>query len=134
MDGITIDNPARWFFAFEEEAEWWRNGGDTREACITKATADWSGERGEAIWIIEAKRMLPDFNVFSLFDGDDIVERIQDSEVWGEDGWEGAGDTEDLEKRLNAALTQWFNETCTLDGAGLDFVHGPERIDPALSS
>jgi len=129
MADITINNPTRWFYGFSFDAEWWANGGTTREECIAAAAMG-----DQPIWIVEAKRMVPDLAAMNLFEGDDLVGQIQESEVWGEDGWEGYGDTDELEKRLNATLTQWFNETCTLDGAQLDFVHGPERIDPVKAA
>lgn len=125
MSEITVNNPKRWFFSYSFDAEWWFNGGATREECIAKA------DEARPFYIVEAKRMVPNIEAMNLFDGDELVERMQDSEVWSEDGWEGAGDTDDLTRRLNATLKAWFNETCTLDGAQLDFTHGPELIEPA---
>lgn len=129
MTDITINNPTRWFYAFEFDAEWWQKGGETREECIAAAAMG-----GQPIWIVEAKRMLPDIDAMHLFDGDNLVEQMQESEVWGEDGWQGDGDTADLERRLTATVKQWFNETCSLDGAQLDFVQGPDRIDPGAAN
>ncbi len=124
-----VHNPTRWFFAYEPEAEWWGHGGETREECIAAAA-----QGDEPVWIVEAKRMVPDIASMRIFDGQQIVDQLQESEAWGEDGWEGAGDADDLTNRLNEALAKWFHETCSLDGAQLDFVHGPEKIDPRRAS
>lgn len=130
-DLSAMPNPTAWFFAANFESEWWSRGGDNREETVLAARA----HHGQApFYIVEAKRLTPTIESMRFFDGDDIVERMQDDEAWGEDGWDGAGDTTDLERRLNETVKQWFAETCSLDGAQLDFVHGPERIEPEVSA
>jgi len=78
-----IANPYRWFYARRQDDEWWHMGGATREETIEKGRADYPGEQ---FWIEEAKRLAPGF---SIFDADDICERIGEDECWGEDGWLG---------------------------------------------
>lgn len=119
-----VSNPAAWFVADSVDAEWWCNGGKDRDEAIAIGRDRFAG--GDSFWIVEAKRQVP--NLTGLFDGMDIVDRLQEDEAWGEDGWEGAGNTDELERRLTVTLQQWFAETCSLDGAQLDFVHGPEEI------
>ena len=124
-----VHNPTAWFMASRFDSEWWTNGGADRDETIVKGReffADKNDDDAQSFWIVEAKRLVPCLD--RQFDGSVIIDSLQDSEVWGEDGWEGAGDTDELERRLTATLRQWFNETCTLDGAGLDFVHGPEEV------
>ena len=130
MSAQQISNPTRWFYAQGLDAEWWGLGGETRDACISAAREKYGDEE---LWIVEAKRMVPDIDVMHLFDGNDLVDRMQDDECWGEEGWEGAGDTDELERRLTATLKQWFNETCSLTGAQLDFTNGPERVQSGTS-
>lgn len=123
----TIENPTSWFYARHEESEWWHLGGGTRDEAIANAREECGPE---AFYLVEARRAVPSLDRIRIFDGDEIVERMQDDEAWGEDGWEGAGDTAELERRLTTTLKRWFAECCDLTGAQLDFVTGPDRIEP----
>ena len=104
-------------------------GGADRESTIAAARADMPGE---TVWIIEARRLVP---AFDIFDAAQIHEQLQDDECWGENGWDGGHEDGphaiDLEKRLAATLRRWFAECCDLGGAQLDFVSGPEEVPPA---
>lgn len=124
-----INNPTAWFYAGHVDAEWWSEGGADRESTIASARADMPGE---AVWVIEARRLVP---AFDIFDAAQIHEQLQDDECWGENGWDGGHENGphaiDLEKRLAATLRRWFAECCDLDGAQLDFVIGPEEVPPA---
>lgn len=119
-----ISNPTRWFHAGSKDAEWWCNGGTTREECIAAARAN------EHEWIAECKRMVP--NLGGAIDAEIVIENIQNQECWGEDGWEGF-DEDELQKRLDETIAKWFVECCTLDGAQLEFVTQPEKIDLVIS-
>lgn len=122
-----IDNPTRWFYASSFDAEWWHLGGDTREETIAKGRAEWPGE---AFYVVEAKREVPNFNIFNA---EQINDRLQDDERVGEDGWEGGHidgpHADELERRLAATLREWFAECCDLHGMMLDFTQGPDKIE-----
>jgi hypothetical protein len=130
MSDIAINNPTRWFYALDQEAEWWSNGGKTREECIATAA-----QGDQPVWIVEAKRMAPNFGIF---DAEELLERLTEDECWGEDGAEGvpcfsrsAPEHLELESELTDVLRRWYiKHGGTLDGAQLDFVQGPERVDP----
>jgi len=120
----TISNPTRWFYAYSEDAEWWRLGGETRAEAEAKALTE--AEEDDEMFVLEARRMVPSLTEIVL--ADNVIDSINDDECWGEDGWEGSGDPAELQRRLDATIAQWFTECCTLDGAQLDFVTGPERV------
>lgn len=122
----AIPNPSAWFFSYSEDAEWWTHGGDSYEEALAKALHE---QGDQPIYLQQARRMVPNFG--SLFDGDDLVERLTEDECWGEDGWTGdPGKYHDLEAMLTTAMTKWFAELSTpLAGASLD-TFGELRIVP----
>ena len=110
-------NPVAWYYHEHEDAEWWHRGGSSRSDAIRGGKAEYDGR---PFWIVQAKSMVPSF---SIFDGDDICDRLNDDDVWWEDGWTGEPDRAakiELEVRLAATLKAWFAEFATLDGACLD--------------
>lgn len=126
-----FSNPTRWFYAFHFEAEWWSDGGESREECIAAAAQEL-----EEIWIVEARRQEPDF---AIFDAKGLLEELADQECWGENGAEGlpvfprgAPELTKLETELAEVLRRWTVKHGDLTGAQLDFVTGPERVDPAM--
>lgn len=125
----AIKNPTGWFYAGHHDAEWWTMGGVDRDSTIAAARADMPRE---PVWILEAKRQIPNFHIF---DADQINEQLLEDEVWGEDGWEGGHmdgpHAIELEARLAATLRGWFAECCDLHGAQLDFINGPEEVPPS---
>lgn len=121
-----IRNPTAWFYSAHQEAEWWSKGAQDRDETIAMAR---EAHPGETVWIVEAKRQLPSFDVFCAAQ---IDEKLADDECWDEGGFEGGHPdgphADDLQRRLEATLRQWFAECCDLHGAQLDFVHGPEKV------
>ncbi|MGE4341355.1 MAG: hypothetical protein AB7E55_36225 [Pigmentiphaga sp.] len=130
MTEPDIKNPTRWFYAYSDKAEWWHQGGASWEECIAEAA-----QGDDPIWIVEARRMEPDF---AVFDAVDLMEQLSDQESWGENGAEGVPCFErrspefcELETELAAVLRRWYiKHGGSLDGAQLDFVQGPHRVDP----
>ncbi|MBH1992473.1 MAG: hypothetical protein I8H86_06260 [Sphingomonadaceae bacterium] len=118
-----VSNPSFWFYSAEEDAEWWHRGGGGRDEAIAAARASYPGQ---AVWVTEARRMSPHLSEVVL--ADNVIDRIQDDECWGEDGWEGYGDEPELQRRLDATIQLWFAECCDLHGAQLDFVNPPEEV------
>lgn len=122
-----IDNPVRWFFAYSEDAEWWYHGGATYDFALTKALRE---QEGRPIYIQQAKRLLP--KLTDVVIADNVIDALREDECWGEDGWEGDGEPEELQRRLDGTVQRWFAECCEFTGAQLDFV-GPVTIIPAPS-
>lgn len=130
MSDAEISNPTRWFYAYDQEAEWWQHGGETREECIAEAA-----QGDQPVWVVEAKRMVPNFGIF---DAEELLECLTEDECWGEDGAEGvpffprsSPECLELEAELSDVFRRWYiTHGGTLDGAQLDIVQGPERVDP----
>lgn len=120
-----VSNTAVWFFAYSEDAEWWYHGGATYDFALAKALRE---QEGRPIYLQQAKRMVPHLEEVAL--ADNVIDRIQEDECWGKDGWEGDGSTEGLQRRLDAAVAEWFAEECSLTGAQLDFI-GERKVIPA---
>ncbi len=123
-DTPQINNPSAWFYADSPENEWWSGGHASRDEAISHARERYGD--GRAIWVAEAKRMVP--NLEGVILADNVIDSLQDDEAWGEDGWEGYGPEEELQRRLDECVAKWFAECCELTGANLDFVHGWEKV------
>ncbi|MEN2747116.1 hypothetical protein [Sphingomonas sp. T9W2] len=118
-------NPAAWFYAFSEDAEWWHRGAATYSETLDKALPE---AEGRPIYIQQAKSLTP--RLTDIAGAEEVIERISEDECWGEDGWEGDGSTDGLQRRLDAAVAEWFAEECSLTGASLDFI-GDCKVIPA---
>lgn len=121
----VIQNGAAWFYAFSEDAEWWHCGGATYSETLDNALPE---AEGRPIYIQQAKSLTP--RLTDIAGADEVIERIGEDECWGEDGWEGDGSTDGLQRRLDAAVAEWFAEECNLTGASLDFI-GDRKVIPA---
>lgn len=134
---MSYEQPWRWYYTHNSEAEHCyrasHDGPGDRDAAVALglASADrWAD--GCGVWVLEARMcVLPlvdlydadyglDFDDGNFPSAEDVLDRFAEAhgDLWGEDGWDGAGDEADLQRRLdaaprtveglNAAFRAWF--------------------------
>lgn len=126
---------ARWYYAFEMDAEYWFGGSDTRAEVIEKGRLC---AKGETFWIGVGS---PTSNRLDIFDkaATPVTLAFDDANEanYGEDGEGGPHHWDethvaDLARRLNAVFAVWAGEHGYQRGWILDFTD-QEEIRPILT-
>ena len=136
--GFPIINPARrgrWYYAIENDAEYWHGSCLTREEAIDRGRA-WA--KGKTFWIALG---VPADNEVDIFDelATPVTLAFDDANEanYGEDGEGGPHHWDethvaDLARRLNAVFGEWAREHGYQRGWILDF-SDQEQIRPILT-